>query len=444
MIHELEMKQVNALNSNVETLKARLEVVKLQEIRDWPELLKEYASEGSPRGWSATTLVIRNLPDGLASQGEVVSWLDEVGHGRGYDFLLYVPKKTNPVVSQVASGAYVFVNYRSAHLAQAHSGEFGVFGAVRAIGDVRLQLHWEYLFVKFVIVARTHLGNVCPTATLLEQEIALARDEEATPAEHEEDHSDAQIEENTHSGDGQICPHHGASHCRHNAKNLSQYTIRPTSRGNVQRHLPTYLNLHMALTYTIRENLSYRRPTALKLRSRPKLYQAGDINFESGAPVHEGDYHYDEGTSACQNSAQPVPFCPETGGSPERSASPDAKEEQNEAEAPPSHHLRWVRRPNLSAQQRACRHELLLQKDEQGRAPFGLDDFPTDEAAGPKTNKGEVPVSADPFFSNENAHRYRADCFHALQHKAVDNGTTKVVLNVVISKLQGKQAWIHG
>ena len=96
--------------------------------------------------------------------------------------------------------------------------------------------------------------------------------------------------------------------------------------------------------------------------------------------MHEGDYHYDEGTSACQNSAQPVPFCPETGGSPERSASPDAKEEQNEAEAPPSHHLRWVRRPNLSAQQRACRHELLLQKDEQGRAPFGLDDFPTDEA----------------------------------------------------------------
>ena len=51
MIHELEMKQVNALNSNVETLKARLEVVKLQEIRDWPELLKEYASEGSPRGF---------------------------------------------------------------------------------------------------------------------------------------------------------------------------------------------------------------------------------------------------------------------------------------------------------------------------------------------------------------------------------------------------------
>ena len=26
---------------------------------------------------------------------------------------------------------------------------------LRAIGDVRLQLHWEYLFVKFVIVART-------------------------------------------------------------------------------------------------------------------------------------------------------------------------------------------------------------------------------------------------------------------------------------------------
>lgn len=88
----------------------------------WSRARAMLDTSGQTRGvtteWSATTLVIRNLPDGLASQGEVVSWLDEVGHGRGYDFLLYVPKKTNPVVSQVASGAYVFVNYRSAHLAQ--------------------------------------------------------------------------------------------------------------------------------------------------------------------------------------------------------------------------------------------------------------------------------------------------------------------------------------
>ena len=43
MIHELEMKQVSSLNHNIKTLKARLEVVKLQQTREWPELLKEYA-----------------------------------------------------------------------------------------------------------------------------------------------------------------------------------------------------------------------------------------------------------------------------------------------------------------------------------------------------------------------------------------------------------------
>mmetsp|Transcript_57975 Transcript_57975/g.135693 ORF Transcript_57975/g.135693 Transcript_57975/m.135693 type:complete len:549 (+) Transcript_57975:21-1667(+) len=88
----------------------------------WSRARAMLDTSGQTRGvateWSATTLVIRNLPDVLASQEEVVCWLDEVGHGRGYDFLLYVPKKTNPVVSQVASGAYVFVNYRSPHLAQ--------------------------------------------------------------------------------------------------------------------------------------------------------------------------------------------------------------------------------------------------------------------------------------------------------------------------------------
>ena len=47
MIRELELKQVNALNSNVETLKARLEVVKLEEKRGWTELLGEYATTGN-------------------------------------------------------------------------------------------------------------------------------------------------------------------------------------------------------------------------------------------------------------------------------------------------------------------------------------------------------------------------------------------------------------
>ena len=40
VIRELEMKQVNALNNNVESLKARLEVVKMEEKREWYEIFK--------------------------------------------------------------------------------------------------------------------------------------------------------------------------------------------------------------------------------------------------------------------------------------------------------------------------------------------------------------------------------------------------------------------
>ena len=47
MIRELEMKQVNALNSNVESLKARLEVVKMEEKREWYDILKSYATTGN-------------------------------------------------------------------------------------------------------------------------------------------------------------------------------------------------------------------------------------------------------------------------------------------------------------------------------------------------------------------------------------------------------------
>ncbi|OLP89029.1 Copia protein [Symbiodinium microadriaticum] len=47
MIHELEMKQVNSLNHNLEALKARLDVMKLQDTRDWVELLREYGVTGS-------------------------------------------------------------------------------------------------------------------------------------------------------------------------------------------------------------------------------------------------------------------------------------------------------------------------------------------------------------------------------------------------------------
>ncbi|CAE7943851.1 GIP [Symbiodinium sp. KB8] len=47
MIKELEMKQVAELNNNVNTLKARLEMIRKEEQREWPELLREYTSTGS-------------------------------------------------------------------------------------------------------------------------------------------------------------------------------------------------------------------------------------------------------------------------------------------------------------------------------------------------------------------------------------------------------------
>ena len=46
MIRELEMNQVQELNSQVETLKARLEVLRKEEERSWTELLKDYSKTG--------------------------------------------------------------------------------------------------------------------------------------------------------------------------------------------------------------------------------------------------------------------------------------------------------------------------------------------------------------------------------------------------------------
>ena len=47
LIEELEMSQMVALNTHVESLRARLEVMKKEEKRDWTELLKEFARTGS-------------------------------------------------------------------------------------------------------------------------------------------------------------------------------------------------------------------------------------------------------------------------------------------------------------------------------------------------------------------------------------------------------------
>ena len=47
LIEELEMSQMVALNTHVESLRARLEVMKKEEKRDWTELLQEFARTGS-------------------------------------------------------------------------------------------------------------------------------------------------------------------------------------------------------------------------------------------------------------------------------------------------------------------------------------------------------------------------------------------------------------
>ena len=46
LIRDLELTKVETLNAHVSTLKARLEVLKLEEKRDWPELMKEYMKDG--------------------------------------------------------------------------------------------------------------------------------------------------------------------------------------------------------------------------------------------------------------------------------------------------------------------------------------------------------------------------------------------------------------
>eukprot|EP00440_Ansanella_granifera_P022727 gb/GFBE01024685.1/.p1 GENE.gb/GFBE01024685.1/~~gb/GFBE01024685.1/.p1 ORF type:complete len:508 (+),score=89.79 gb/GFBE01024685.1/:1-1524(+) len=63
--------------------------------------------------WIATTLVIRNLPSCVESQYDAIKWLDSVGFGVGYDFLLFVPRKaTAPKAGTRHAGlAYLFVNY---------------------------------------------------------------------------------------------------------------------------------------------------------------------------------------------------------------------------------------------------------------------------------------------------------------------------------------------
>ena len=63
LMQELEMSQTNALNTHVDSLRARLEVMKKEEKRDWTELLKEFARTGS-RATLLRTLLLWPLHQG--------------------------------------------------------------------------------------------------------------------------------------------------------------------------------------------------------------------------------------------------------------------------------------------------------------------------------------------------------------------------------------------
>lgn len=67
--------------------------------------------------WTATTLVIRNLPQQIDTQEKAMKWLDESGFGHSYDFLLYFPRKSNSA-NKLKSLAYVFVNFVDSAIAK--------------------------------------------------------------------------------------------------------------------------------------------------------------------------------------------------------------------------------------------------------------------------------------------------------------------------------------
>ena len=66
LIRDLELTKVATLNAHVNTLKARLEVLKLEEKRDWPELMKEYMKDGR-RGTLLKALLKCPFTKGLPS-----------------------------------------------------------------------------------------------------------------------------------------------------------------------------------------------------------------------------------------------------------------------------------------------------------------------------------------------------------------------------------------
>ena len=89
MIRELELAQVTTLNRHVETLKARLEVLKLEERREWPELVKEYMNTGK-RGSLLKAVMKCPFTKGLPSEVQSLL-LEDFNKDDGATYLKALP-----------------------------------------------------------------------------------------------------------------------------------------------------------------------------------------------------------------------------------------------------------------------------------------------------------------------------------------------------------------
>ena len=89
MIRELELAQVKELTSHVDSLKARLEVLKKEEQREWPELLADYMSTGRR---SHLLKAVMKCPVTKCLPGDVQTMLlEDFDHHSGEKYLKALP-----------------------------------------------------------------------------------------------------------------------------------------------------------------------------------------------------------------------------------------------------------------------------------------------------------------------------------------------------------------
>ena len=119
--------------------------------------------------------------------------------------------------------------------------------------------------------------------------------------------------------------------------------------------------------------------------SHPNLEEKVDVDGETARnrglhPVvdifdDEEDPNLFDAAEACENGAVEVPGSPEAGECPlAEEEEEEEDDEENAARAPP---LPAGPPPRLNPQQRARLHELLQQRDAEGRVPYNLDAYTT-------------------------------------------------------------------